>query len=183
MMLLPDKTRPSVLVAYISVMTALSAVFGYIEQLIPINVFGIPGVKLGLSNIVSLIALYLFGTGYAFFIMLVRVLLLGFMFGNMYAVLFSLTGGILSVAVMAMLKRTGLFTMTGLSSAGGAAHNMGQLIVAMMTLSELDLSFYIPVLIIAGLSCGLLIGILGRMIMDKICAGNTVMEDVNDRIS
>ena len=86
------------MIAYIAVMTALASVFGYIEQLIPISFFGIPGVKLGIANIVSLIALYMFGTVYAYLILLVRIIIIGFMFGNMYAVFFSLTGGLLSMS-------------------------------------------------------------------------------------
>ena len=155
-------------VAYISVMTALSAIIGYLEMLIPVSFFGLPGVKLGLANIVSLIALYMFGPVYAFLIMTVRVILLGFMFGNMYSILYGLMGGFLSITVMILLKRTNLFTMTGVSAAGGVFHNMGQLCAAGLTLKALRLYYYIPVLIIAGLICGCITGILSTIIEGRI---------------
>lgn len=163
-----DSGRLSGTVAYIAVMTALSAVFGYVEQLIPVNIFGIPGVKLGLANVVSLIALYLFGAGYAFLILIVRILIVGFMFGNMYSIFFSLTGGVLSMTVMLLLKKTKLLTMTGVSAAGGTAHNMGQLLVAAVTMNEINLTFYIPVLAAAGVVAGCLMGIVGRMIVIRL---------------
>ena len=182
MMRSPDRLRPSTLVAYMAVMTALAEVCGYLEQLIPINLIGIPGVKPGLANIVSLIALYVLGPGYAFFIMIARILLTGFMFGNMYAVIYSLAGGILSMTVMCFLKASDRFTITGVSAAGGAAHNTGQLIVASLTLNELNLSFYFPLLLIAGVICGILTGVIGRMVTDRLCPDQRSMEDSHDRI-
>lgn len=157
----------SVKVAYIAVLTALSAVTGYVELLIPVNIFGIPGVKLGLANIVSLIALYTMGPVYAFGIMTARVILLGLMFGNVYSVLFSFAGGTLSIIVMLILKNSGGFTIYGVSAAGGVSHNMGQLIIAFITLGGLKLYYYAPVLIIAGEICGLFVGALSSVIIDR----------------
>lgn len=182
MMRSQDSRRPSVLVAYISVMTALAAVFGYLEQLVPLDLIGIPGAKLGLANIVSLVALYILGPYYAFFIMFARVLLTGFMFGNMYSLIYSLAGGILSMIMMCMLKTTGLFTMTGVSAAGGVAHNFGQLIVAVITLNEINLTFYFPILIIIGLLCGILTGLTGSMVRTRLYPDNDPAEDFHDRI-
>lgn len=167
MMLLPDSRRPSALVSYIALMTALAAVVGYLEMLIPISYFGIPGVKAGLANVVSLAALYLFGPMYAFLITTARVLIIGFMFGNMYSIIFSLTGGLLSVAFMYILKRTGAFRIAGISAGGGAFHNIGQLIVALITLDGINLMYYLPVLIISGTLCGCLTGILAGMVLDR----------------
>ena len=155
-------------IAYISVMTALAAVTGYLEQLIPVNFFGIPGVKLGLANIVSLIALYIFDAGYAFIIMLLRVILIGAMFGNMYAILFGLAGGTLSILVMTALKRTGLFGIAGISAAGGVCHNLGQLMIAVFTLDSLNLIFYVPLLAVSGTVCGLVTGITAGVVCDRI---------------
>ncbi len=144
MMRSQDKLNPVRMTAYIAVMTALSAVFGYAEQLIPFVFFGIPGIKLGFANIVSLIALYVFGPVYAYLILLARVLIVGFMF---------------------ILKKTGLFGMTGVSAAGGVAHNLGQLIVAEITMNEINLIFYLPVLVIFGMLAGCVMGILGQTIV------------------
>ncbi len=155
-------------VAYTAVLTALAAVAGYIEMLMPVNIFGIPGVKLGLANIVSLVALFILGIPFAYLITVIRVILLGVMFGNMYSVLFGLCGGVLSMSVMILLKRTGLFTMTGLSAAGGAAHNLGQLFVAFVTLNGLKLKYYIPVLILAGTICGCIVGLLASVVTERL---------------
>lgn len=168
MMPSPDKNHPFNMIAYIAVMISLSAVFGYFEQLIPINVLGVPGVKPGIANTISLLALFIWGPGYAYFIMICRILLLGFMFGNMYSVIFSLAGGILSMTVMWLLKRTGSFGVTGISAAGGAAHNIGQLIVAAITLNEIDLVFYLPLLTVSGIIFGSVTGILTYMLIDRL---------------
>ena len=167
MMPLHSKRSPSSVAAYIAAMTALAAVVGYLEQLIPVSFFGIPGVKLGLANIVSLIALYLFGKVHAFIIMTARVILVGLMFGNMYAIAFSLAGGVLSLIIMILLKKTGLFSITGVSAAGGAGHNAGQLITAILTLDSINLVYYIPVLMISGTVCGTVTGILAGVILNR----------------
>lgn len=177
MMHLHSKEGPSGKVAYIALMTALAAVAGYLEMLFPIDFFGIPGVKLGLANTVSLIAMYMFGTGFAFLIMIARVILTGFMFGNMYAIIYALTGGVFSLTVMHLLKRTGAFKMTGVSAGGGAAHNLGQLAIAFITLGGLNLVYYIPLLLISGTVFGCLMGILSEMIYERIDKGEN-----NDRI-
>ena len=165
---LQGKLKPSSLMAYISVMTALASVIGYLELLLPVNLFGIPGVKPGFANIVSLIALYLFGPLYAYLITVVRVLLLGILFGNMYSIVYSLAGGVLSVTVMLMLKRTGLFGMAGVSAAGGAFHNTGQLIVAVISLDSMNLIYYIPVLVISGTLFGCITGIVAGIVYDRV---------------
>ena len=162
------------LVAYIAVMTSLSAVIGYLEMLVPVNIFGIPGVKLGLANAVSLVALYMFGAVCAYLIMAVRVLLLGFMFGNMYSILFGMAGGLLSITAMLTVKKTSVFTMTGVSTAGGVFHNLGQLAVAYLTLKGLTLKYYIPLLVIAGTVCGFIVGITSSIISERV--------SINDRI-
>ena len=165
MMRSQDKLNPVRMTAYIAVMTALSAVFGYAEQLIPFVFFGIPGIKLGFANIVSLIALYVFGPVYAYLILLARVLIVGFMFGNMYSIIFGISGGISAMTLMWILKKTGLFGMTGVSAAGGVAHNLGQLVVAEITMNEINLIFYLPVLVIFGMLAGCVMGILGQTIV------------------
>ena len=180
MMQLPGRERPSTLVAYIALMTALAAAISYLEMLIPVNYFGIPGVKAGFANVVSLAALYMFGPLYAYLITVVRVILIGFMFGNMYSIIFSLTGGLLSVTVMCIAKKTGAFGITGISVAGGVFHNLGQLLIACVTLKGINLIYYMPVLIISGTVCGCLTGLLAGMVTDRIGV-NTGGE--NDRIS
>ncbi len=144
-------------VAYFGVFTALALIFSYVETLIPIH-FGIPGMKLGLANLVIVIALYKMKVREAFLLSVVRVLLSGFLFGNYFSIIYSLAGALLSLSVMAMLKRTDGFSVMGVSIAGGVCHNIGQLIVAMAVVETFSVIYYVPVLLVAGLVTGLLIG-------------------------
>ncbi len=144
-------------VAYFGVFTALALIFSYVETLIPIH-FGIPGMKLGLANLVIVIALYKMKVREAFLLSVVRVLLSGFLFGNYFSIIYSLAGALLSLSVMAMLKRTDGFSVMGVSIVGGVCHNIGQLIVAMAVVETFSVIYYVPVLLVAGLVTGLLIG-------------------------
>ena len=92
-------------VAYFGVFTALALIFSYVESLIPIH-FGIPGVKLGLANLIIVIALYRMSIKEAYILSIARIVLAGFMFGNLFAILYSLAGGILSLTIMCILKKT-----------------------------------------------------------------------------
>ncbi len=154
-------------VAYFGVFTALALIFSYVESLIPIN-FGIPGVKLGLANLITVIALYKMRLPEVYLISVVRVVLSGFIFGNLFSILYSLAGGLLSVTVMALLKRTNLFSVMGVSMAGGVAHNIGQLIVAAFVVETFSIVYYLPVLLIAGLLTGLLIGLISQEMLKRL---------------
>ena len=145
-------------VAYFGVLTALALIFSYVETLIPIQ-FGIPGVKLGLANLIIVIALYRMKLSEAYLLSIVRVLLAGFIFGNYFSIIYSLAGGLLSLTVMALLRKKGGFSVIGVSIAGGVFHNIGQLIVASVIVETFSMMYYVPVLLIAGLVTGLLIGI------------------------
>jgi len=153
------KNNKSQKIAYIGLMTALALVFSYVESLIPINL-GIPGVKLGLANVVSLAALYLFGLPAALIVQILRIILAGFMFTGLYSMLYSLSGGIVSVLLMFLFMRTDKFSKYFVSIVGGIAHNMGQLAVAIFVVKQLKIYYYAPILIISGTVTGLLIGIV-----------------------
>ena len=150
-----------------AMMIALAMIFSYVETMIPIN-FGIPGVKLGLANLVIVAAIYLFGGKQAFLISIVRIFLSGFMFGNLASIMYSLSGGLLSLAVMLLLKKTDKLSILAVSVMGGICHNIGQLIVAMLVVENLKLIFYVPVLLISGFLTGLLIGIVCRVILPAV---------------
>lgn len=154
-------------VAVFGVFTALALIFSYVELLIPIN-FGIPGAKLGLANLVIIIVLYKTDWKEALLLSVVRIVLAGFLFGNLFGILYSLAGGILSLAVMALLKRSGDFSIIGVSMAGGVSHNVGQLIMAMLVVETYAVGYYLPVLLIAGLITGTLIGIAGREMLKRL---------------
>ena len=146
-------------IAYLGMMTAAAAVLSYVEALIPLTP-ALPGIKPGLSNIVITAVLYSFGTGAAFGVSLARILIVGFLFGNMSSILYSLTGTVSAIVIMEMLRRTGLFSVFGVSAAGGAAHNFGQLLAAFVLLPEMPLMDYLPYLLLAGLAAGMLTGAL-----------------------
>lgn len=153
--------------AVFGVFTALALIFSYVELLIPIN-FGIPGAKLGLANLVIVIVLYKTDWKEALLLSVVRITLAGFLFGNLFGILYSLAGGILSLAVMTLLKKTGAFSVIGVSMAGGVSHNVGQLIIAMLVVETYAVGYYLPVLLITGLITGTLIGIAGREMLKRI---------------
>ena len=154
-------------VAYFGVFTALALIFSYIETLIPVN-FGIYGVKLGLANLIIVVALYKIGIGEAFLLSVVRVVLSGFLFGNYFSIIYSLAGGMLSLAVMSLLKRSGGFSVMGVSIAGGVFHNIGQLIVAMLVVETFSVIYYVPVLLTAGILAGLVKGIAANGMLRRL---------------
>ena len=154
-------------VAYFGVFTALALIFSYVETLIPIN-FGIPGVKLGLANLIIVIALYKMRLREVYLLSIVRVLLSGFIFGNYFSIIYSLAGGLLSLTVMAVFKRKDGFSIMGISIAGGVFHNVGQLIVAMLVVETFSVAYYVPVLLIAGMIPGLLIGIVSNEMLKRL---------------
>ena len=145
--------------AYFGVFTALALIFSYIETLIPIQ-FGVPGVKLGLANLIIVIALFKTDWREALLLSVVRIILAGFIFGNLFGIIYSLAGGIPSLAVMALLKRADRLSVVGVSMAGGVCHNIGQLIVAMIVVETYQVGYYLPVLLIAGLITGTVIGVV-----------------------
>lgn len=161
------KKSPAHAVALAAMMAALALIFSYIEAIIPIN-FGIPGVKLGVANLVILTCLYILGMRYALTINILRILVAGLLFNGFFGAMYSLAGGILSLVIMYLLKKTGLFSTVGISMAGGVAHNLGQLITAALIVSNLKLFYYFPVLLFSGIISGIFIGILTHLILKKL---------------
>ncbi len=154
-------------VALYGMLTALAFILSYVESLVPVTV-GIPGVKLGLANLVVVIALYTLDLKGAFVISVVRIVLSGLTFGGLFSMLYSLAGGLLSFAVMAILSRKKVFGTVGVSVCGGVAHNIGQLLVAMAVLETESVWYYFPVLLISGSVAGVLIGLLGGWMTGRI---------------
>ena len=147
-------------VAVFGVFTSLALILSYVELLIPIN-FGIPGMKLGLANLLVVILLYKGCPRDALLLSVIRI------FGNMFSIFYSLGGGLLSLAVMVFLKKTGQFTVAGISIGGGASHNVGQLLVAMFVVQTYQVGYYLPVLLIAGVITGAVIGILSAEVLKR----------------
>lgn len=148
-----------------AVLIALAMIFSWIEAQIP---YPVPGAKLGLTNLVVLVALYRLSTGDAIGINVIRIVLVGFTFGNMFSLIYSLSGGILSGLIMILMKKTKKFHITAVSLAGGIVHNIGQILVAMYVLETKSILSYLPVLWITGLSAGVVVGILGSMVLKRL---------------
>lgn len=154
-------------VAYFGVFTALALIFSYVETLIPFN-FGIPGVKLGLANLIIVIALYKMRVSEAYTLSIVRVVLSGFIFGNYFSIIYSLAGGLLSLTTMTLLKKKDGFSILGISMAGGVMHNVGQLIIAMLVVETFSVIYYVPVLLVSGLLTGFVIGIASNEMLKRL---------------
>lgn len=152
--------------AYFGVFTSLALILSYVETLIPIS-FGIPGIKLGLANLVIVIVLYTYGGKEALLLSVTKILLSGFLFGNLSMILYSLAGGVLSLVIMALLRRNGGFSIQGVSIAGGVFHNVGQLLLAMIIVETYQVGYYFPVLLVSGLVTGLLIGIVSSEVLKR----------------
>ena len=148
-------------VALGGMLVAVAFMFSYLELLIPIS-FGIPGIKLGLANLVILSCMYVMQPLEVFVILIARILLSGFLFGNMTMMIYSLAGGILSFLIMLFVKKTQVFSMIGASMLGGVFHNIGQIITAMLVVSNVRIITYLPVLLLSGAITGLLIGLLSK---------------------
>ncbi len=153
--------------ALCGVMTALAMIFSYVESLIPIPV-PVYGVKLGVANIAIITMMYVIGNREALVINVIRIALTAALFGNLNSFLFSIAGGLLSFAVMVVLKRTKLFSIVGVSVAGGVFHNVGQIIAAIFIMDTGAIIYYLPVLAVAGIITGIIVGIVSALVAKRV---------------
>ena len=153
-------------VAQYGLLIALALVLSYAESLLP--ALGVPGVKLGLPNLVVVFALYRLGLWDAWCLSIVRVLLASALFGSGVSLAYSVAGAVLSLTVMGLLKKTDKFSPVGVSVAGGVAHNAGQILVAMALLETARLAWYLPVLWISGTAAGVLIGVVSGELVKRV---------------
>ena len=154
-------------IAYLGLLIALAFVFSYVEFLMPVSI-GIPGVKLGLANLVIIVAIYTVGAKDAFTLSMIRIILVALTFGNLATLLYSFAGAMLSFAMMLLAKKTGWLSMKGVSVLGGVSHNLGQIMTAMVLLETEKILYYFPVLAVAGTASGLGIGILAAMVTERV---------------
>lgn len=145
--------------AYMGVLLSFALILSYVESLIPFY-FGVPGVKLGLANLAVVIVLYWYGWKEAIALNVMRVLLAGFLFGNLFMIMYSLAGAVCSFLMMCFLKKTGKFSIIGVSMSGGIFHNAGQVGVAILVTKTAGVAYYLPALMAAGVVTGMLIGIV-----------------------
>lgn len=145
---------------------ALAMIMSYIEALVPLS-FAVPGIKMGLANIVIIFVLYKIGTKEAILVSLIRVILVSLLFSNVMAMAYSIAGAALSLSVMWLLKKTDKFSVIGVSIAGGIMHNVGQIIMAVILLGTEQIALYLPVLIITGTATGVVIGIVSGLVINR----------------
>ena len=163
----PKKRPTTEMLTTTALLATLALIFSYVELLIPYNV-GIPGVKLGIANIVAVIALYKYSAKEAAGVNFVRILIAGLLFNGLFGMLYSLAGATVSLIGMVLLKKTNLFSITGVSMAGGVLHNMGQLAVAALLIEDSRMFFYFPVLLFSGIVAGIAVGITAQLVCDRI---------------
>ncbi len=150
-----------------AILAALAMILSYVEAMVPMPV-PIPGIKLGLANLVILLAIYRLGFKYALAINCIRIFVTGLLFTGVFGILYSLAGGLLSLLVMYLLYRTEIFSMVGVSMAGGVAHNLGQLLTACLIMSNIRLMSYFAVLLFAGMGSGILMGIAAWLVCQRL---------------
>ncbi|MBR3953080.1 MAG: Gx transporter family protein [Oscillospiraceae bacterium] len=153
-------------VAMLGLCIALAMIMSYIEVLVPLS-FAVPGIKMGLANIVIIFVLYKIGTKEAILVSLIRVILVSLLFSNVMAMAYSIAGAVLSLGVMWILKKTDKFSVIGVSVAGGIMHNVGQIIMAVILLGTKQIALYLPVLLITGTATGIVIGIVSGIIINR----------------
>ena len=147
-----------------AVLIALALALSYTERFIPMQlIVPLPGFKLGLANIVTLVALAILRTRYAFVILLIRCVFGAVFGGGFLGLAFSMCGGALALCVMALVKKTGVFSVYGISVLGAAAHNVGQTLAAIVLMHSVYVGAYLPYLLLLGVVTGLVTG--------SICAG------------
>ncbi len=153
--------------ARLGLFTAIAIIFGYVETLIPVPI-PIPGIKLGLANLSILYILRRYSWKEAAAVSVVRIIVVGLMFGSMFSILYSLAGAAVSLTAMSLLFRHTSASIPAVSITGGIAHNMGQLIIACFIVSNQALLYYAPVLLIAGMITGLAIGVLTQEVLRRV---------------
>lgn len=154
-------------IAYLGLLIALAFVFSYVEFLIPVNL-GVPGAKLGLANLVIVVALYTLSERDTFLLSMIRIVLVGITFAGMASTLYSFAGGIVSYVVMVIARRTKFLSITGVSVLGAVFHNVGQIIMAIWVVKTASLIYYLPVLLVVGSLSGIAIGVLGARVTSRI---------------
>lgn len=155
-------------VALLGLCTAVAMVFAYVEVLLPPLFTAVPGIKLGLPNIAIIFVLYRMGIKEAAAVSFVRIAAVSLLFGNPMTFAYSMAGGVLSLAAMALLKKFDFLSMVGVSVAGGVLHNVGQILMAMLLLGTAELGYYLVVLAVTGTLSGVFVGLCGSFAVKRI---------------
>lgn len=143
---------------------AVSLVLAYFESLLPVMI-AVPGVKLGVANIVTMLVLYRWGEKQAFFFMTLRIVMAGFLFSGVTGILYSFAGGVFCIVIMSVMKKIPFFSTMGVSMAGAVFHNLGQILIAVMIMENAHVLYYFPVLCLTGLISGFAVGYVSSLLI------------------
>ena len=154
-------------VVHMGMLIALAMILSFIESQIPAFV-AVPGMKIGLANIAIVFALYTLGFKDALVISMIRVVLGALLFGSVVSLAYSLAGALLSLTGMALLKKSALFGVVGVSVCGAVLHNLGQIGVAWLILKTQALVYYLPILLFSAVAGGVVIGIAAAVVIKRI---------------
>ena len=151
----------------LSLLSAVAMILSYIEAQIPLSV-AVPGVKIGLSNIATVFALYTLGAPAAVAVSVVRVILSSLLFGNFAMMIYSLSGAALALVFMILTKRSRVFSVIGVSVTGGVMHNAGQVIAAAVMMENAGIAAYVIPLIISGTLAGIVVGVISALLVGRL---------------
>lgn len=155
-------------VAFLGVLTSVALVLSYLESILPPIWAAVPGIKIGLPNVVIVFLLYRYGVKEAAIVSLIRVFIVALLFGNVMTLAYSVAGALLSIVLMAICKKIKVFSVVGTSIVGGIAHNLGQIIVAIFLFDTVQIGYYMIVLAITGTIAGVFIGLAGGLLLKRL---------------
>ncbi len=154
-------------VAFLGVLTAVALVLSYLESLLPPLWAAVPGIKMGIPNVVIVFLLYRYSVKEAVIVSLIRVFIVALLFGNVMTLAYSVAGALLSIILMAICKKIKVFSVVGTSIVGGIAHNLGQILVAIVLFDTVQIGYYMIVLAITGTIAGVFIGLAGALLLKR----------------
>lgn len=154
-------------IAFLGLSVTLAMILSFVESQIPVFTT-VPGMKVGLPNLVMVFLLYRAGWKEAVIVSLIRAFLVALLFGNLQSLIFSISGAVLSLTGMILLKKTGLFSSIAVSVTGGVLHNVGQIIAACLWTSTVQIAYYLPALLVSGVCAGIAIGLIAGFLLKRL---------------
>ncbi|MBR4286182.1 MAG: Gx transporter family protein [Clostridia bacterium] len=155
-------------IALLGVLTSVALVLSYLESVLPPIWAAVPGIKVGLPNVVIIFLLYKFGVKEAAIVSFIRLFIVALLFGNVMTLAYSFAGALLSIVLMAICKKIKVFSVVGTSIVGGVAHNLGQILVAIFLFDTVQIGYYMIVLAITGTIAGVFIGLAGALLLKRL---------------
>ena len=155
-------------IALLGVLTSVALVLSYLEAMLPPISTAVPGIKMGLPNIIIIFLLYKFGLKEAVTVSIIKVFIVALLFGNVMTLAYSVAGAVLSIALMTIMLKLDWFSTIGVSVVGGISHNLGQILVAIFLFDTIQIGYYMIVLSITGTIAGVVIGIISSILVKKL---------------